>query len=42
LTPLTNWTVSATGTLDATGALSNSIPINPSQPAGFFLLRTTP
>jgi hypothetical protein len=34
-----NWTVSATGTLDGTGALSNSIPVNRSQPAEFFLFR---
>jgi len=29
-----------TGTLDGTGAFSNSIPINPLQPASFFRLRT--
>lgn len=34
-----NWTTNSTGTLDATGALSNVIPINPSQPVGFFRLR---
>ena len=37
-TPLTNWTVSASGTLSATGSFSNSLPINPTQPAGFFRL----
>lgn len=39
LTPLSNWTVIATGVLDSTGAFSNSIPINPSQPADFLRLR---
>ena len=38
LTPLTNWTVSATGVLDATGSFSNAIPINVSQPSGYFRL----
>jgi hypothetical protein len=38
LTPLTNWTVSATGVLDATGSFSNAIPINVSQPADYFRL----
>jgi hypothetical protein len=38
LTPLTNWTVSATGNLDGTGACSNSIPNNPLQPAAYFRL----
>ena len=36
---LTNWTVSVTGTLDGTGAFSNAIPINATQPTGFFRLR---
>jgi hypothetical protein len=39
LSPPVIWTVSATGNLDGTGALSNSIPINASQPARFFRLR---
>ena len=39
LTPLTNWTVSATGDLDGTGACSNSIPIDPLQPAAYFRLQ---
>ncbi len=34
------WTTNSTGTLDATGSFSNSIPIDPSQPASFFRLRT--
>jgi hypothetical protein len=34
------WTTNSTGTLDGTGAFSNSIPINPLQPASFFRLRT--
>jgi hypothetical protein len=39
LTPLANWTISTTGTLDATGAFSNSIPVNTSQPASFFTIK---
>jgi hypothetical protein len=38
-TPLTNWTVSATGTLDGTGSLSNAIPFSTTNPASFFRLR---
>jgi hypothetical protein len=34
-----NWRTNSVGTLDGTGAFSNAIPINPSQPAGFFRLR---
>jgi hypothetical protein len=34
------WTTNSSGTLDGTGALSNAIPINASQPAAFFKLRT--
>jgi len=37
-TPFTNWTVAATGTLDASGALSSSIPVNATNPAAFFRL----
>ena len=37
--PLSSWTVQATGTLDASGAFSNAIPINAAQPASFFKLR---
>src|ERR1022692_3868819 len=37
--PIVNWTVGATGVLDNTGAFSNAIPINISQPAAFFRLR---
>jgi hypothetical protein len=39
LTPPISWTTNSTGMLDATGAFSNSIPINPSQPSSFFRLR---
>lgn len=39
LTPLADWKVSATGSLDSNGALSNALPINPAQPASFFRLR---
>jgi hypothetical protein len=34
-----NWRTNSTGTLDGTGAFSNTIPINPAQPASFFRLR---
>lgn len=34
-----NWTTNSTGTLDGTGAFSNAVPINASQPASFFWLR---
>ena len=34
-----NWTTNLTGTLDGSGAFSNTIPINTSQPASFFTLR---
>jgi hypothetical protein len=33
------WMTNCTGTLDGTGAFSNAIPINASQPASFFRLR---
>ncbi|MDB6110212.1 MAG: Immunoglobulin I-set domain protein, partial [Pedosphaera sp.] len=36
--PVANWTVSSTGVLDSTGALSNAIPISTSTPASFFRL----
>lgn len=38
LIPFTNWTVAASGTLNGSGAFSNSIPINPTNPAAFFRL----
>jgi hypothetical protein len=38
-TPLTNWTVSVSGTLDGAGSLSNAIPINATNRASFFKLR---
>jgi hypothetical protein len=34
-----DWKTNSTGSLDGTGAFSNAIPINPSQPASFFRLR---
>jgi alpha-L-rhamnosidase len=34
-----NWRTNSAGTLDTNGALSNMIPINPSQPAKYFRLR---
>ncbi len=37
--PLANWTVSVTGTLDSSGAFSNAIPINVTNPASFFRFR---
>ncbi len=39
LAPVGSWTVSATGVTDGTGAFSNAIPINVSQPARFFRIR---
>jgi len=38
-TPLANWTTNTTGTLDGTGAFSNSIPVNLGQPLQFFRIR---
>jgi autotransporter-associated beta strand protein len=38
-TPISAWITNTTGTLDASGNLSNSIPLNPAQPAVFFRLR---
>jgi len=38
-TPLTNWTVGASGIIDATGSLSNAIPITATPPTSFFRLR---
>lgn len=37
--PLANWTVIATGVSDGSGAISNAIPINLTNPASFFRLR---
>jgi hypothetical protein len=39
LTPLTDWTVSASGVTDGTGAFSNAIPISATQPGSFFRFR---
>jgi hypothetical protein len=39
LTAPINWTTIITGTLDGAGSVSNSIPINAAEPAGFFRLR---
>jgi hypothetical protein len=39
LTPLASWTVVATGVTTVTGAISNAIPIDPSQPASFLRVR---
>jgi len=38
-TPLVNWTVSTTGTLDGSGAFSNAIPISVTNQGSFFRLR---
>jgi hypothetical protein len=38
--PVATWTTNSTGVFDASGAFSNSIPVNPSEPARFFWLRT--
>jgi hypothetical protein len=38
-TPIANWTVSVSGTLDGTGSLSNAIPVNATNGANFFRLR---
>ena len=40
LTLLANWTVSASGVTDGSGAFSNSIPMNASQPDSFYRVRT--
>ena len=39
--PLADWTTNATGTFDGSGAFSNAIPIDPTQPVEFFLLQET-
>jgi len=39
LTPLANWTISATGVTDGAGVFSNSIPVNLTNPASFFRVR---
>jgi hypothetical protein len=36
---LTEWTTNSTGVFDGSGAFSNAIPIIPSQPGRFFVLR---
>jgi hypothetical protein len=38
LAPPVQWTTNSTGTLDGTGAFSNSLPINANQSAAFFKL----
>jgi hypothetical protein len=37
--PLITWATNSTGAFDGAGAFSNAIPINPSEPALFYLLR---
>jgi hypothetical protein len=37
--PLANWTISAGGTLDVTGAFSNSFPMTATNPTGFYRFR---
>jgi len=37
--PLSNWTTNSTGSLDGSGAISNSIPVDVTQPTRFFRLR---
>lgn len=39
LTPLVNWTISATGVTDGAGVFSNAIPVNASQAGSFFRVR---
>jgi hypothetical protein len=39
LMPPITWITNSTGTLDGAGGFSNSIPINPSAPAGFYRLQ---
>jgi hypothetical protein len=39
LTPVTSWTVSASGVLDGAGAFSNAIPFSATNPSSFFRLR---
>jgi hypothetical protein len=38
--PASTWTTNSTGVFDANGAFSNAIPVNHSEPARFFRLRT--
>jgi hypothetical protein len=38
--PLANWTTNLTGVFDVSGAFSNAIPINTSEPARFFRMKT--
>ena len=38
--PLADWTTYSTGSFDGSGALSASIPVNPSVPSAFFLLQS--
>jgi fibronectin-binding autotransporter adhesin len=38
--PVANWTTNNTGVFSASGTFSNAIPIVPSEPARFFLLKT--
>jgi hypothetical protein len=39
LAPPVNWQTNSSGSLDGTGSVSNSFPINPASPASFFQLR---
>jgi autotransporter-associated beta strand protein len=38
--PISAWTTNNTGTFDGSGMLSNATPINPAQPARFYMLKT--
>jgi len=38
--PVASWTTNVSGTLNGSGAFSNAIPINVSEPVRFFRVRT--
>jgi hypothetical protein len=38
--PGAEWTTNTAGTFDVSGAFSNALPVNPSEAARFFRLRT--
>ncbi len=38
--PVSEWTTNSTGVFSETGSFSNAIPVNPSEPARFFRLKT--
>jgi autotransporter-associated beta strand protein len=40
LTPVPNWVTNVSGAFGASGTFSNGIPVNPSVPAQFFMLKT--